>query len=307
MITHSQIKYILALIEYKNFQRAADSCFVTQPTLSMQIKKAEETLGESVFDRDYSPVQLTVFGQALLPVLHSIQSGFDELGVVVQKSKGTYKAEIRVGIIPTIAEYLIPQMYTTWRSDLKGIRLEIHELKSEQLIEGLENRTIDFGIMAGPYHKGTLSQQILFNEEVLIYAPGYHGESISMEEIVELKPWLLSEGNCLRTQMVNFCNLKEDVKSDWDYEGGSMNLLLKMVDQEGGYTLLPKNFVELLNVDQRHVKRIRENVAARQVIGLFHKRTSKSFGIETLIKTVQHSKSNELKVALKDIVVLPWR
>jgi LysR family hydrogen peroxide-inducible transcriptional activator len=305
MITHTQIKYILSLHEHKNFQRAAESCFVTQPTLSMQIKKAEEILGHTVFDRDYSPVQLTDFGRTILPVLHSIQSAFDELEVEFKKSRGTYKAEIKIGIIPTVAEYLIPQMYAIWKSELLDVRLEIHELKSEHLIEELENRTIDFGILAGPYDKDTLSQQILFNEEILIYTPEETGEVISMERISELKPWLLSEGNCLRTQMINFCNLKEEAKYDWNYEGGSMGLLLRMVDQEGGYTLIPKNFIDLLKVERKHVKSIKGNTAARQIIGLFNKRTSKSQAIQTLIKSIQHQKSGDFNVPQGDISLLP--
>jgi LysR family transcriptional regulator, hydrogen peroxide-inducible genes activator len=307
MITHTQIKYILSLNEHKNFQRAAESCFVTQPTLSMQIKKAEDLLGELVFDRDYSPVQLTSFGRTIFPLLHAIQAGFDELEVEIQKSRGTYKAVIRVGIIPTVAEYLIPQMYAKWREELQDIRLEIHELKSERLIEELENRTIDFGIMAGPYEKDDLAQQILYNEEILIYVPQIENTVVSLEEISELKPWLLSEGNCLRTQMVNFCNLKEDSKGDWNYEGGSMSLLLKMVNQEGGYTLVPHNFVSLLNVNLKHLKRIESNVAARQIIGLFHKRSSKSKGINALIRSIQHEKSGELKGNANKFEILPWK
>jgi LysR family transcriptional regulator, hydrogen peroxide-inducible genes activator len=307
MITHTQIKYILALVEHKNFQRAAESCFVTQPTLSMQIKKAEEILGQIIFDRDYSPAELTSFGRVLLPVLNNIQAGFDELDVVVQKSIGTYKAEIKIGIIPTVAEYLVPQMYAIWRETLNDVRLIIHELKSDQLVDALENRMIDFGIMAGPYLQGSLAQQILFNEEVKVYAPSLKGNVISRDELESLKPWLLSEGNCLRTQMMNFCNLKDEGKSDWDYEGGSMNLLLKMVDQEGGYTLMPMNYVQLLGIDPMHLKSMPGNSAARQVIGMFHKRTSKSFVIERLIKTIQHAKANIMTIPLNELEILPWK
>lgn len=306
MVTFTQIQYILSLLEHKNFQRAADACFVTQPTLSMQIKKAEDEIGSQIFDRDYTPIQLTKFGVQVIPYLRSIQDNVRDLNVLIEKSKGIYKAEVRMGIIPTIADYLVPELYGKWLEELGDVHLEIIELKSEQIIEHLENRKIDIGIMAGPFEGSFLNEQVLFNEEILIYAPSLEKSSVSEAELSELKPWLLSEGNCLRTQMMNFCNLKEDAKEDWSYEGGSLSLLLRMVDQQGGYTLLPNCYTQLLNIPESHVKHFEGHKAARQIIAIHHKRSSKIPIINDLVEGIRQANKG-IRNSTERIELLPWK
>lgn len=306
MVTFTQIQYILSLLEHKNFQRAADACFVTQPTLSMQIKKAEDEIGSQIFNRDYSPIQLTKFGVQVVPYLRSIQDNFRDFNVLIEKSKGIYKAEVRMGIIPTIADYLVPELYGKWLEELGDVQLEIIELKSEQIIEHLENRKIDIGIMAGPYEGNFLKEQVLFNEEILIYAPSLSKSTVSELELSVLKPWLLSEGNCLRTQMMNFCNLKEDDKDDWSYEGGSLSLLLRMVDQQGGYTLLPNCYSKLLNIPDKHVKHFEGHKAARQIIAVHHKRSSKVPIIDDLVEGIRKANKG-IRNSKERVELLPWK
>ena len=306
MITFTQIQYVLALLEHKNFQRAADACFVTQPTLSMQIKKAEDEIGSQIFDRDYNPIQLTKFGERVIPYMRAIQDNVNELDVLIQKSKGLYKAEIRMGIIPTIADYLVPELYANWLEELGDVHLEIIELKSEQIIEHLEHRKIDIGIMAGPYEGNFLNEQILFNEEILIYVPSLSKDSVTEFELSQLKPWLLSEGNCLRTQMMNFCNLKEDAKKDWSYEGGSLSLLLRMVDQQGGYTLLPSCYTKLLDISKNKVKHLEGHKAARQIVAIHHKRSSKITVLNKLVSGIQHANKG-IRDSNEKIELLPWK
>lgn len=306
MITYTQIQYILALVEHKNFQRAAAACFVTQPTLSMQIKKAEDEIGTLLFDRDYSPLQLTPFGEKALPHFRTIEDSFKELEVAVQKSKGIYKAEVKMGIIPTIADYLVPEFYGKWQEELGEVQLEIIELKSEQIIYHLENRKIDIGIMAGPYKESFLAEKVLFNEEILVYAPSLLGDSVNFSQLLELKPWLLSEGNCLRTQMMNFCNLKEDAKKDWSYEGGNLSLLMRMVDQHGGYTLLPSCYQRFLSLPNKSVKKFAGHTAARQIIALHHKKSSKIPIVNTLIQDIQQANKG-IRGSAEKIELLPWK
>jgi LysR family hydrogen peroxide-inducible transcriptional activator len=272
----------------------------------MQIKKAEEEIGTLLFDRDYTPLKLTPFGERALPYFRSIEDGFKELEVAVQKSKGIYKAEVKMGIIPTIADYLVPELYGKWQEELGDVQLEIIELKSEQIIEHLENRKIDIGIMAGPYTGSLLSEKILFNEEILVYAPSLTGDSVNLSQLLELKPWLLSEGNCLRTQMMNFCNLKEEAKKDWSYEGGSLSLLLRMVDQHGGYTLLPSCYKRFLALSEQSIKQFEGHTAARQIIALHHKRSSKIPVVNTLIHDIQQANKG-IRGSTEKIELLPWK
>jgi LysR family hydrogen peroxide-inducible transcriptional activator len=272
----------------------------------MQIKMAEDEIGSQIFNRDHNPIRLSQFGESIIPYLRAVQDNVNALNVLIQKSKGIYKAEVRLGIIPTIADYLVPELYGKWLEELGDVHLEIIELKSEQIIEHLEQRKIDIGIMAGPYDGNSLHERILYNEEILIYAPGFHKPKISEEELAEMKPWLLSEGNCLRTQMMNFCNLKEDTKKDWSYEGGSLSLLLRMVDQQGGYTLLPNCYTNIIDIPKRNIKHLAGHTAARQIIALHHKRSSKTEVLNDLIAGIQQANKGIRGVTNK-VELLPWK
>ncbi len=123
MISFQQIQYILAIEETRHFQKASDLCFVTQPTLSMQVKKAEETLGYSVFDRSSSPLSLTPFGEDLIPVLRELQIDFDNIQKLVLKSSGAYTERLRLAIIPTISPFMVPDMFDDWKSLLQNLTL----------------------------------------------------------------------------------------------------------------------------------------------------------------------------------------
>lgn len=305
MLSNAQIQYILALLEYKNFQKASEACFVTQPTLSMQVKKAEETLGHKIIDRDTNPISLTPFGRRIYPHIEQINDEYKALNTTLQKIEGNYKAEIRIGIIPTIAGYLVPELYSEWQKKIGNVRLEIKELKSEQIIEAIESKSIDLGIMAGPVNDLKFKHQILFNEEILVYAPSIKGNSISIEQLENEKPWLLSQGNCLRTQMINFCNLNDLQKDDWNYEGGSLNILLKMVEQEGGYTLVPKNYLKYVSLPKSDFKSIPNHIPVRQLVGLYLDRNSKKEYLNQIMRTIQHSKGKN-KLHLKNTELLPW-
>lgn len=306
MISKTQIRYILALNEHQNFQKAADSCFVTQPTLSMQVKKAEEVLGNPLFDRNRSPIEFTDFGKQLAPYLYQIVDSFTAMEVAIAKSKGSYKAEIKLGIIPTIAIYLVPQLYKNWQENLKSIRLEIIELKSNQILEHLEERKIDMGIMAGPLVDERITTQVLYNEEISIYAPHESKKALSISNLHQMRPWLLSQGNCLRTQMINFCNLKNNEVNAWNYEGGNLNLLVRMVQQEGGYTLIPNFYKEILAFPEATYKKIENHTPARQVIALYNSRNSKQEDLKQIIREIQYNKG-KYSISPKQSELLPWK
>ncbi|PWH81284.1 LysR family transcriptional regulator [Brumimicrobium oceani] len=305
MISPVQLSYIFALLKHKNFQRAADACHVTQPTLSMQLKKAEDTLGYKIINRDSNPISLTKAGKQLYPKLSAIQQAYDELDIQIQRLKGTYKAEIRIGIIPTISNYLVPELYAKWQDEIGDVHLDISELTSPNLLTALKEKTIDFGIMAGPVEDSNLDQQILFNEEVLIYAPNIKNHTIKLEELENEYPWLLSPGNCLRTQMINFCKLDSAKKSEWNYEGGNLHLLTQMVEQQGGYTLVPQYYIPHLNLNPEDLKKVVDHTPIRQIIGLHLKRNTKKEDIVKIMRIIQRSKSGKNKL-LENVELLPW-
>jgi LysR family hydrogen peroxide-inducible transcriptional activator len=307
MISIQQMQYIVVLSEEQQFQRASERCFVTQPTLSMQIKKAEEQLGYLVFDRDSNPLSLTPAGNSLLPILREILSETEKIKYLSDQLKGKVKEEIRLGIIPTVASYLIPQLFGEWQSSFDQLKLTIHELKTVDVLEAMERKELDMGIIAGPHMDARLRTIPLYQEEIYIYAPNVKETSIEMSNLQEMHPWLLNQGNCLRTQMVHFCQLKKTIdENEWNYEGGNLPLIIEMVDRHGGYTLIPSNFP--LTETQKHgIKSIRDlaTLPAREIIALSSNRTSKMQGIEALARSIQFAYGQSTK--LKQLQVLDWK
>lgn len=309
MLSSQQIQYILALTELQHFSRAAEMCFVTQPTLSMQIRKAEETLGFPVFDRNRTPLELTAAGKKLVPLLREIAADFQQIDRLKKQVEGNYLEEIRIGIIPTVSAYLIPALYSKWKTEIPSVRLIIEEQKSEEIIESLQNKKIDFGIMAGPVEDSSLKAIPLYAEEIKAFVPGNKQDNISVEALRQLQPWLLSKGNCLRTQMVNFCELQEDQElNHWNYEGGNLEMLVRMVKLNGGYTLMPDFYKQILPKEAPNLKTIlsdvNQKIPARAIIGIVQHKNAKWDSIEKLVRMIQlhFNGSNN-----KDLVVINWK
>ena len=305
MLSFQQIHYIITLSEELQFQRASERCFVTQPTLSMQIKKAEETIGELIFDRSYQPLKLTPFGKEILPYLRDILFEHEKMNQFIARSKGIFKEEIRIAIIPTVAGYMLPEMYQIWKDKLSSVQLVIEEMKTEELLIAMEERKIDLGILSGPVNSSVLQTIPLYQEEIKAYFPSEKKDKVTTEELKEAHPWLLNHGNCLRTQMMDFCGLNEKgMKADWDYEGGNIQLLEKMVESYGGYTLVPDFYIKNQSTTYKTIKSSEGEIPAREVIALVHNRKGKWEYIEQIVRTIQlqyNTKTN------KDYKLLNWQ
>jgi LysR family hydrogen peroxide-inducible transcriptional activator len=308
MLSTQQIQYILQLSETKNFSKAAEACFVTQPTLSMQIKKAEEVLGFLIFDRNKNPLELTHLGQQLLPIIQEISHYNNLIVQLSKKANGTYIEELNIGIIPTVSAYLIPMLYQKWKKQLTHTRLIIKENKTEEVLELLENKKIDLAIIAGPVNETKWKTYELYTEELLAYTQNKDSGIIKTNELDDEKPWLLSQGNCLRSQMMQFCKLNESLEEDWSFEGGNLELLIKMVDMNGGYTLVPKHYKNLLtniNGSFHSIKDSKTNISpARSIIALQSNRNNKNDSIEKIVQSIQLSLN---KLQKKDFSILNWK
>ncbi|MCO5259245.1 MAG: LysR substrate-binding domain-containing protein [Crocinitomicaceae bacterium] len=304
-ITPQQINYIIELNNERNFQRASEKCFVTQPTLSMQIKKVEELLGFSIFERSKNPIELTKEGEDLIQILKDIQTEYSRITTLAQKISGNHIESLRIAIIPTISTYLITDVFETIRKTNPQLQLYIEELKSEDLIVAMDEGLFDVGIMAGPQISRRMRTIHLFQEEILIYYPEGNGDTISPKEIDSVQPWLLSKGNCLRTQMVNFCGIND--KNDthqWNYIGGNLDILIKMVDLNGGYTLIPENYT-FQSTGKKHLyDRDTKEYPARQVIALTPIKSSKKESIDTLISIIQSHYNTKKR---DDFRILDWK
>lgn len=286
MISIQQMHYILVLSEERHFQRASERCFVTQPTLSMQLKKAEEILEAQLFDRARNPIELTEFGEALLPIIRDTLSEYNRISDLYNQKKGTFKEELRVGIIPTVAGFMLPDLYTTWQEELHDVHLTIEELKTEEILKALDQRNIDVGILAGPVHDPKLRTIPLFQEEIRLYYPSSKAQEIQADALKNMRPWLLTSGNCLRTQMMNFCELRAH-QQEWDYEGGNIELLLRMVELHGGYTLVPENYIRSSSGDYKRIVSSNGDAPAREIIALTPNRNGKWKEVERMLRSVQ--------------------
>lgn len=308
MISTQQIQYILQLHETKNFSKAADQCFVTQPTLSMQIKKAENILGFPVFDRDKNPLELTSLGRQLIPILEEVNQANHQINHLSKKASGQFIEELNIGVIPTISAYLIPLLYKKWKKLLPSTRLVIKESKTEELLDQLEHKKIDFAIMAGPLSTITWKIHELYIEELLAYTQKSNKGELSPEDLQDKKPWLLSQGNCLRSQMMQFCSVEKNVSNDWSFEGGNIELLVKMVELNGGYTLIPMHYKKSLLHTKGSFHSIKErssNISpARSIIGVQRIRNNKTDSIEKIIHSIQYELNTNPK---KDYSIIHWK
>lgn len=288
MISIQQLEYILALSEEKSFNKASEKCFVTQPTLSMQIKKAEEVLGHKLFDRSGSPLTPTTFGKGFIEVARDILNEYGRIGSYLKSFEGKHQEVIRLGVIPTIAVYLIPQMYSLWKKEYKEIRLVIEEMKTEDLIKALSEGRIDLALLSGPYIDPKFRTTRLFSEQILAYYPLASGREMKFGELSEMHPWLLTAGNCLRTQMMHFCGISDELENeDWDYQGGNLELLIDMVDKNGGYTLIPEKFAELRKINVSRIISENGEFPAREIIALSKNKSQKWEAIEPLLRGIQ--------------------
>lgn len=306
-ISPQQIRYIIELNNSGSFQKASKSCFVTQPTLSMQIKKVEDLLGFVIFDRSKNPIEMTPSGKKLLPILMDIQQEYSRIGTLKQKIEGKYTEQVRIGIIPTISSYLLVDFYKEMIDRADDLQIFIEEFKTEELIVALAENKVDIGILAGPYHATGMRTVPLYVEEILIYFPEFKKEMITPVDIDEVQPWLLSEGNCLRTQMVHFCKIEDQAGQDevkWSYQGGNIDLLMEMVDLNGGYTLVP----EFYRVPKKKLRRLWDDISnefpAREVIAVFPNKTYKKEAVEKIIRTIQLKYGQKSQENLR---VLNWK
>jgi LysR family transcriptional regulator, hydrogen peroxide-inducible genes activator len=294
--TIQQLNYLIALDYYGNFSRAAESCFVSQPTLSMQIKKLENDLGVAIVDRSKQPLVFTAVGKR---ILEQAKSSIGELKVIddiISESKGEVSGELHVGIIPTLAPYLVPLFIGGFLKKYPNVKLKLTEYKTEEIIERLLNDKLDIGILATPLNEIGISEDPIFYEKLLSYSDpeltAKYGNRVTIDEILSSKLWVLSEGNCFRNQTFNLCHLDQTAyKSfDFEYESGSIETLIRLVDREGGTTIIPELALDTLTPEQiDRVKFIEQTNPVREVSIVKRRKGLKASIIKVLREEIRGS------------------
>ena len=256
-----QLEYIVAVDTWRHFSTAAEKCFVTQPTLSMMIQKLELELDVKIFDRTRQPVVTTAIGQKIIEQARIVLSEAGNLKKIVDEQKGAVSGELRIGIIPTLAPYLLPLFLTDFLKKYPKLKLKISELTTQQIVEKLEVQKLDAGILATPLKISSIKEMPLFYEQFVVYASQNQEvmkkKYLLAEDIDVNHLWLLEEGHCLRSQVVNLCELKrkETLMQNLDYEAGSIETLKKMVDINNGITILPE--LALRDLTKAQIKNLR--------------------------------------------------
>lgn len=288
-MTLVQLEYIVAVDTWRHFATAAEKCFVTQPTLSMQIQKLEEELGIKLFDRSKQPVVPTETGAEVINQARKILAEQNLLLETVQQKKGVVTGELRIGIIPTLAPYLLPLFIQPFTRKYPAVRLVVNEMMTELIIARLREGKIDAGILVTPLQESGIKEFTLFYEEMMAYVSKknavYEKTYVLPQDIDPAKLWLLEEGHCFRSQIVNLCELRKISKegSHFEYEAGSIETLRRMVELNDGITIIPE--LATLDMPMRQMQLIRhfkKPVPMREVSLVVHRNFVKQKLIDTL-------------------------
>jgi LysR family hydrogen peroxide-inducible transcriptional activator len=257
-MTLTQLEYIVALDTYRHFGKAAAHCNIAQPSLSLQVQKLEDELKVQIFSRNTSPIQPTETGGIIIEQAKKILSEAGMVNQLVQQQKKTVEGHLKIGIIPTLAPYLLPLFLQSFIKKYPGVKLSISELTTERIIRKLKNGILDTAILATPLSQNDLQEDHLFNEEFVAYVSKkeklYEKKYLLPADIDVNRLWLLEEGHCLRSQAMNLCEVQKNAafEKHLDYETGSIETLKRFVERNEGITLLP----ELATLDMSPSKKM---------------------------------------------------
>jgi LysR family hydrogen peroxide-inducible transcriptional activator len=295
-MTFVQLEYIVAVDTYRHFATAAGHCFVTQPTLSMQVQKLEEELGLKVFDRSKQPVIPTEAGRAIIEQARRILSEKQLITEIVQEKKGILTGELRIGIIPTLAPYLLPLFVQNFSAKYPQIKLVVNELTTGLVVTQLREGRIDVGVLVTPLQENGIREQVLFYEELLVYVSrknaAYKKTYMLAQDIDPSKLWLLEEGHCFRSQIVRLCELRKASKegSHFDYEAGSLETLRRMVELNDGITILPElAALDLTGRQQQLIRHFKRPAPMREVSLVVHRDFVKQRLVQALHQEILRS------------------
>lgn len=243
-MTLQQLEYIIAVERLRSFTKAADYCRVTQPTLSAMIQKLEDELEVKIFDRTQQPVAPTSIGSCIIKQAHGIMSQAAHVKELIAEAKNSLTGVFRLGILPTIAPYLLPRFVSQLAKKYPGLDIRMSEMKTSQIKAALLTGDIDAGILADMDGLEDYRTDSLFYEQFYVYVSkesALSGQNvIRTSDLANEQLWLLDEGHCFRDQMVRFCRLKSAQASQIAYNLGSMETFMRMVESGKGVTFIPE-------------------------------------------------------------------
>ncbi|NRR90681.1 LysR family transcriptional regulator [Winogradskyella undariae] len=276
-MTITQLKYALAIAEHKNFTKAAEKCFVTQPTLSTQIQKLEDELDIIIFDRGKKPIELTEVGRKIVYQARNIVNEADRIQDIVDQQKGFIGGEFRLGIIPTVMPTLLPMFLKSFIKKYPKVKLKIEELTTDEILTRISDGHLDAAIAATPLESENIKERVLYYEPFVAYIPDNHRlkdkKTIETSDLSIDDMLLLEDGHCFRDGVINLCKtFKDQVDETFQLESGSIETLIKLSNEGMGMTLLP--YLHTLDIKEKlspHLKFFSEPSPAREVSIIYHK------------------------------------
>ncbi len=307
-----QLEYIVAVDTYRHFAKAAEASFVTQPTLSMMIQKLEEELGVKIFDRGQQPVQPTPIGTLIINQARIIVSQVKQVKNIVDEEKGVLQGNLRLGVIPTIAPYLLPELIRLHNLSNNEVELVIEEATTDQILEKLIAGTLDVGLLATPLNNDRLREHPIYYERFFAYVSPeetslYAKRELSEEDLNINRLWLLTDTHCLKNQILKLCNMrrKRNVHTLLSYEAGSIATLVNIVDNNSGLTIIPEMALRHLSErQQQNVRPLKSPVPVREVSLVTRKEFLRERMLDILTQEIRAAVPQEmLSKNLKDNVL----
>ena len=304
-MTITQLKYTLAVAEHGNFTTASEKCFVTQPTLSMQVQKLEEELGITIFNRSTKPLQVTEVGEKVLNQARKIIEESTRMNDVISEEKGIIGGTLKVGIIPTVTSTLLPLFLNIFTKKYKNVDLKIEEFNTETLVQKLEDNSIDCAIAATPLSNDKVLERPLYYEPFVAYVPKHHSLSgnkyLELDDLTNGDLLILQDGHCFRNQFLNLCSL-EDLNKQYELKSGSFETLINLSNNGPWMTIIP--YLHSNNLSPKNIENIipfQDPAPAREISMIYSKSQLKLPVINALMSNISsvirgQIKYNDIKI-----------
>jgi LysR family hydrogen peroxide-inducible transcriptional activator len=307
-MTIVQLEYIVAVDTYRSFVMAAEKCFVTQPTLSMQVQKLEDTLGVKLFDRTHQPVIPTEIGIEIIEQARRVLQESYKISEIINEQKDEISGELRIGVIPTIAPYLLPKVLGAFMSKYPKVKLSISELTTETIVQKIKTGLLDCGIMATPLDESSLAERPVYYENFVSYvsknSPIFKKKSLNINDLDIDDLWLLNEGHCMRNQVLNICKHKKLHNQNLEYNTGSIETLIRMVEMNNGITILPELSLQEFSVKQLDkVRYFKSPEPSREISIVTHANYIKKRTIDALEEEILNSVPKRMKSKKKKEII----
>ncbi len=307
-MTITQLYYVLAVAENQNFTKAAEKCFVTQPTLSMQIQKLEDELNIQIFDRSKKPIDLTEVGKKIVSQARNIVNEADRINDIVDQEKGYIGGDFKLGIIPTVMPTLLPMFLKSFVKKYPKVKLKIEELTTDDIIIRLNEGHLDAAIAATPLENENIKERVLFFEPFMSYIPKNHRlsgkDKIDVSDLDISDILLLEDGHCFRDGVVNLCKAFKTVHDEhFQLESGSIETLIKLSNEGLGMTLLPfLHTLDIKETERKNLHYFNDPSPAREVSLIYHKSELKMH----IIKALQDVISGIIRgaIAFQDVKII---